>query len=229
MKTGSAAAEPLCIARIAILGGTFDPIHEGHLALASHFATLLALDELVFMPAGQPWQKSGVSPAADRLAMTRIAAALLNLPSTRVSVSTDEIERKGASYTIATLETWRQRLGPDASLSLLIGADQLITLDSWHRWRELFDFAHICVAARPGFDARQSSAAVQAEIRQRAADARTVQTTPHGGILLDTSMAVDTSATKIRHLAQHSEALTRNIREYVPEPVWAYICEHRLY
>lgn len=229
MNTGLSIGQPPRRARVAILGGTFDPIHKGHLALASHFARLLALDQLVFMPAGQPWQKTGVSPAVDRLAMTRIAATLLHLPNTRVSVSTEEIERTGASYTIPTLESWRQRLGSDASLSLLIGADQLITLNSWHRWHALFDFANLCVAARPGFDARRGSAEVQAQIRQRATDAKTLQNTAHGAILLDTSLAIAISATEIRRLAQHSKTPAPHIRESVPEPVWAYICEHRLY
>src|SRR5580698_119049 len=115
--------------RIGILGGTFDPIHEGHLAIARRFATVLALHELVLMPAGQPYQKAGVSSAEHRLAMTRLAAGHLSLPDTQVRVATDEIEQGGPTYTADTLAVWRAKLGPDVSLSYLIGGDQLVRLD----------------------------------------------------------------------------------------------------
>lgn len=154
--------------RIGILGGTFDPIHDGHLALARRFADALDLTELVLMPAGQPWQKADVSAAEDRLAMTRAAAASLTLRGVTVSVATDEIEHDGPTYTVETLRRWREREGADASISLLIGADQLVRLDTWRDWQRLFDYAHIAAATRPGFDVT----AVPAPSRQRSRSAR---------------------------------------------------------
>ncbi|WP_255214780.1 adenylyltransferase/cytidyltransferase family protein, partial [Burkholderia pseudomallei] len=97
------AGLPALPRRIGILGGTFDPIHDGHLALARRFAHVLRLTELVLMPAGQPYQKQDVSAAEHRLAMTRAAAASLVLPGVAVSVATDEIEHAGPTYTVETL------------------------------------------------------------------------------------------------------------------------------
>lgn len=215
--------------RIAILGGTFDPIHDGHLALATHFSALLALDELVLMPAGQPWHKTGVSAAAQRLAMTRIAAAHLRLPGTQVSVGTDEVERDGDTYTVDTLAAWRARVGPDASLSLLIGADQLLALDHWHDWLDLFGLAHVCVAARPGFDLASPPPAVRAQIARRELPLAQIRQRPSGGILLDRSLDLDISATHIRQCAQQRLAADAKACEHVPDAVWRYIRQHRLY
>jgi nicotinate-nucleotide adenylyltransferase len=215
--------------RIAILGGTFDPIHEGHLALATRFSSLLALDELVLMPAGQPWQKTGVSDAEQRLEMTRIAAAHLVLPGTRVIVGTDEIERHGDTYTVDTLAAWRARIGPEASLSLLIGADQVVSLDRWHDWLDLFELAHICVAARPGFDIADASPAVVEQIEQRRMPVLEIQSSAHGGMLIDRALDLDISATHIRQCAQQRLAADAKACEHVPDAVWHYIREHRLY
>jgi nicotinate-nucleotide adenylyltransferase len=219
--------------RVGLLGGTFDPIHDGHLALARRFADLLALTDLVLMPAGQPYQKSGVSAAEHRLAMTRAAAATLALPGVAISVATDEIDHAGPTYTVETLERWRARLGPDASLTLLIGADQLVRLDTWRDWSRLFEFAHIGVASRPGFDLGTASPAVAHEIAQRAAGPDALQARAAGCLLIDTALAFDVAATDIR--AHLRECITRRDRtpgasaEHVPAAVWAYILQHRLY
>lgn len=212
-----------------MLGGTFDPIHEGHLALARRFASLLALEELVLMPAGQPWHKTGVSAAAHRLAMTRIAASHLDLGPTRITVGTDEIERHGDTYTVDTLSAWRQRVGQDASLSLIIGADQLVVLDRWHDWRDLFELAHICVAARPGFELNDAPPVVREQIDARQMSSDSIRSTPHGGILIDRAVDLDISATHIRQSAQQRLADDAKACEHVPDAVWHYIRQHRLY
>src|SRR5260363_172303 len=183
--------------RVGILGGTFDPIHNGHLALARHFTQRLQLTRLVLMPAGQPWQKRGATAAHHRLAMTRLAARQLEFPSTRVTVARDEIDRDGPSYTLRTLAVWRACLGAQASLSLLIGADQLLQLDGWRDWQHLFDYAHICVATRPGFDPAQAPPAVAAEMARRAASAQTIRAQPHGLFLLDTTLALEICSSRI--------------------------------
>ncbi|MEX3669304.1 nicotinate-nucleotide adenylyltransferase [Paraburkholderia phenoliruptrix] len=224
--------------RIGLLGGTFDPIHDGHLALARRFAHVLQLTELVLLPAGQPWQKADVSPAVHRLAMTRAAASELKLPGVTVRVATDEIEHEGPTYTVDTLQRWREREGSDASIALLIGADQLVHLDTWRDWRRLFDFAHICAATRPGFDLASIAPAVAREIEARRASAEVLQATPCGHLLIDTTLAFNVSATDIRaHLREqvsqrlahaggepHGEAAS-----HVPTAVWDYILQHHLY
>ncbi|ATF34427.1 MULTISPECIES: nicotinate-nucleotide adenylyltransferase [Burkholderia] len=227
------AGPPALARRIGILGGTFDPIHDGHLALARRFADVLRLTELVLMPAGQPYQKQDVSAAEHRLAMTRAAAGALALPGVTVSVATDEIEHAGPTYTVETLARWRERIGADASLSLLIGADQLVRLDTWRDWQHLFDYAHVCAATRPGFDFAAASPAVAAEIASRQASADVLQATPAGRLLIDTTLALDVAATDIRaHLraciARRAQAPDASA-EHVPAAVWAYILQHRLY
>lgn len=216
-------------ARVAILGGTFDPIHEGHLAMARHFAARLDLDELVLMPAGQPWQKQGVSPAAQRLAMTELAAQALQLGATRVQVSREEIERSGATYTVETLGHWRARLGPDASLALIVGADQLLALDTWRDWQRLFVLAHLCVAARPGFDTTRLPPALAEAVRTRACDEHVIASRPAGGILLDHELAFDVSATDIRHRLQAAARADEASCAGVPPAVCRYIRQHHLY
>ncbi|MEI6001626.1 nicotinate-nucleotide adenylyltransferase [Paraburkholderia bengalensis] len=223
--------------RIGILGGTFDPIHDGHLALARRFAHALNLTELVLMPAGQPWQKADVSAAEHRLAMTRAAAASLKLPGTTVQVATDEIEHDGPTYTVETLRRWREREGAEVSISLLVGADQLVRLDTWHDWQHLFDYAHIAAATRPGFDVKAVPPAVAAAMAQRAAGADVLQATPAGHLLVDTSLAFDVSATDIRahlraSLDNHADTAAgtgESAQNHVPAAVWDYIVQHHLY
>lgn len=216
--------------RIGILGGTFDPIHDGHLALARRFAALLGLHELVLMPAGQPYQKAGVSSAAHRLAMTRLAAEQLDLPGTVVSVATDEIERERATYTVDTLALWRERLGPSASLSYLIGGDQLVRLDTWHQWGRLFDYAHICAESRPGFEVGDIGSDVLREaIRTRLASADVLAQSARGHILIDEALSLDISATDIREHLRSRLAAQDPSSERVPTNVWHYIRQHHLY
>ncbi|WP_090545623.1 nicotinate-nucleotide adenylyltransferase [Paraburkholderia caballeronis] len=222
--------------RVGLLGGTFDPIHNGHLALARRFAQLLDLTDLVLLPAGQPWQKPEVSAAEHRLAMTRAAAASLSLPGVAVSVDTDEIDHDGPTYTVETLRRWRARNGHDASLTLLMGADQLVHLDTWHEWRELFTYAHIGAASRPGFDLASVPADVAAEIAPRRADAAALRSSAHGHLLLDDALALDVSATDIRRqiracVAQHrsGDAHGTDAADHVPAAVWDYILQHHLY
>src|SRR3954465_173403 len=130
------------------MGGTFDPVHHGHLVAASEVAGLFGLDEVVFVPTGEPWQKSerAVSPAEDRYLMTVIATA----SNPRFSVSRVDIDRGGATYTIDTLtDLHRQR--PDADLFFITGADALAQIVSWRDNQQLFELAHFIGVTRPGF------------------------------------------------------------------------------
>ncbi|HKN97440.1 MAG TPA: nicotinate-nucleotide adenylyltransferase [Pseudonocardiaceae bacterium] len=134
--------------RIGVMGGTFDPVHHGHLVAASEVASRFALDEVVFVPTGQPWQKSEreVSPAEDRYLMTVIATA----SNPRFTVSRVDIERKGPTYTIDTL-TEIHDVYPDAELFFITGADALEQILSWHEVERLFEYAHFIGVTRPGY------------------------------------------------------------------------------
>jgi nicotinate-nucleotide adenylyltransferase len=217
-----------CAKRVGLLGGTFDPIHNGHLALARRFVEVLGLTELVLLPAGQPWQKEGVSAPEHRLAMTRAAAQSLVLDGVTITVATDEIDRHGDTYTVDTLAHWREREGRDASITLLMGADQLVKLNSWHRWKELFDYAHVCVETRAGFDVATLNAEVTAELKARGAAPEVLQASTHGHMHIDEMLLLDVSATAIREEARTMTDI-HYARSQVPEAVWDYIVQHHLY
>ncbi|MCH8613312.1 nicotinate-nucleotide adenylyltransferase [Arsenicicoccus dermatophilus] len=130
------------------MGGTFDPIHHGHLVAASEVQSLFDLDEVVFVPTGRPWQKDAeeVSPAEHRYLMTVIATA----SNPRFSVSRVDVDREGPTYTIDTLRDLR-RLNPDAELFFITGADALSKILSWKDVDELWGLAHFIGVTRPGY------------------------------------------------------------------------------
>jgi nicotinate-nucleotide adenylyltransferase len=132
------------------MGGTFDPVHHGHLSAANEVATLFELDEVVFVPTGQPWQKEHreVSPAEDRYLMTVVATASNPL----FSVSRADIDRPGRTYTIDTLRDLRATYGGDAELFFITGSDALAQILGWHQADELFELAHFIGVSRPGYE-----------------------------------------------------------------------------
>jgi len=134
--------------RIGVMGGTFDPIHHGHLVAASEVGHFYSLDEVIFVPTGQPWQKEGreVSAAEDRYLMTVIATA----SNPRFSVSRVDIDRPGPTYTIDTLRDLRRVRGRDARFFFITGADALEQLMTWQDVDELFELAHFVGCTRPG-------------------------------------------------------------------------------
>ena len=131
--------------RIGVMGGTFDPIHHGHLVAASEVAQSFDLDEVIFVPTGQPWHKDDVSPSEHRYLMTVIATA----SNPRFTVSRVDIDRAGPTYTIDTLrELKKQR--PAAELFFITGADAIAQILSWRDHDELWDIAHFVAVSRPG-------------------------------------------------------------------------------
>src|SRR2546430_12765020 len=126
--------------RIGVMGGTFDPIHHGHLVAASEVQASFGLDEVVFVPTGQPWQKAdyAVTPAEDRYLMTVIATAA----NPRFSVSRVDIDRSGPTYTIDTLRELRADRGEKTELFFITGADELEQISSWQNVEELVELAH---------------------------------------------------------------------------------------
>ena len=131
--------------RLGVMGGTFDPIHHGHLAAASEVQRSFDLDEVIFVPTGQPYQKSGVSQAEHRYLMTAIATA----SNPRFTVSRVDIDRPGPTYTIDTLRDLR-KLRPDADLFFISGADAVAQILDWKDQKELWTLAHFVAVSRPG-------------------------------------------------------------------------------
>ncbi|HEX5598303.1 MAG TPA: nicotinate-nucleotide adenylyltransferase [Micromonosporaceae bacterium] len=138
------------VRRVGIMGGTFDPIHHGHLVAASEVADRFGLDEVIFVPTGMPWQKdeTAVTSAEDRYLMTVIATA----SNPRFQVSRVDIDREGPTYTVDTLRDLRAECGPKTQLFFITGADALEKILSWKDTDEMFDLAHFIGVTRPGFE-----------------------------------------------------------------------------
>jgi nicotinate-nucleotide adenylyltransferase len=145
---GRVPSKAMSTNRVGVMGGTFDPVHHGHLVAASEVQARFELDEVIFVPTGEPWQKGArdVSPAEDRYLMTVIATA----SNPRFSVSRVDIDRKGPTYTVDTLQDLRLAR-PEADMFFITGADALAQILSWHDAEKLFGLAHFIGVTRPGY------------------------------------------------------------------------------
>lgn len=191
------------------MGGTFDPIHYGHLVAASEVADLFNLDEVVFVPSGQPWQKDRpVSAAEDRYLMTVIATA----SNPRFSVSRVDIDRAGPTYTRDTLRDLHA-VNPDARLYFITGADALASILSWRGWEEAFDLAHFVGVSRPGYELQGEH--ITGVLGEPAADGLTLVEIP----------ALAISSTDCRRRAEES----RPLWYLMPDGVVQYVSKRRLY
>lgn len=215
-----ALAKPL-----GIFGGTFDPIHFGHLRLAEEAVDHLGLGRILWIPAGQPPHRAAPQVTArHRLDMVRLATA--DNPLFRVDAA--EVEAAQPSYTVLTLERLRAEYGEPCPLVLLVGADAFAGLPTWHRWRQLFAFAHIAVSHRPGFPVEAASlpAELAAEFaRRRCADVAALGQRAAGGIVTFAMTQLAISATHIRQLLGNR----RSPRYLLPQAVLDYIDLHHLY
>ena len=209
---------------LGVFGGTFDPIHYGHLRLAEELAEAVGLEQVLFIPAGQPPHRGAPRTAAvHRLEMARRAIA----GNPRFVLDAREVERAAPSYTVDTLSALRAELGESRPLWLLLGADAFLGLPTWHEWRRLFDLAHLAVADRPGARLMQSDALsepLRGEVRGRQVADGTAAG-PSGSVLLRTMTPLDISATAIRD----SLARQRSVRYLLPDAVLDYIQEQKLY
>ena len=209
---------------IGVFGGTFDPVHFGHLRLAEEMAAAIGLSRVLFIPAGAPPHR-GVprTAAAQRLEMVRRAIA----GNPCFEVDAREIQRPAPSYTVDTLTALRAELGNEQPLWLLLGADAFLGLPGWHEWRRLFDLANIAVAARSGAQLLQPDTLpddLKHELSQRRQAAASA-VCPAGAVLLRQMTPLGISATDIRDtLARHGSA-----RYLLPDTVLDYIHEHQLY
>ena len=197
--------------RIGILGGTFDPIHYGHLAIADAARDALGLERVILIPAGRPWLKAArrVGDSAHRLAMARLGVAGRD----GFEVSAMEVERPGPTYTVDTLSQLRQELGDEAMLHLILGMDSIRELGRWREPERLFDLCRIVAVSRP--DIQDVS---PAELARRFPSSVGKLTIARGPML-------NVSATEIRRRAAEGAS----IAEFVPPPVERYILEKGLY
>jgi len=208
---------------IGVLGGTFDPVHFGHLRSALELLESLALAEVRLIPCGHPpHRQPPVAPAAARLAMLELAAA----GQVGLRVDARELERPGPSYMVDTLAALRAEVGA-TPLCLILGADAFLGLPGWHRWQELTELAHLVVMHRPGWELDHALAAPLAQLLalRRVHEAAALAAQPAGSILLAPVTPLDISATAIR--AQI--AAGRSPRYLLPDAVWDYIRSRGLY
>ena len=192
--------------RVGVMGGTFDPIHHGHLVAASEVQAWFDLDEVVFVPTGEPWQKAerDVSPAEHRYLMTVVATAA----NPRFEVSRADIDRDGPTYTIDTLRELSSAM-PDADLYFITGADAMAAILSWRDHAELFDLAHFVGCTRPGHEM----------------DPSTLEGLPGDRITLVEIPALAISSTDCRQRVERGEP----VWYLVPDGVVQYIAKHGLY
>lgn len=210
---------------LGILGGTFDPVHHGHLRLAEEARERLDLAGVVLIPAGlPPHRQPPQATPAHRLAMVEQAVAMN--PGLRVDPA--EIQAAGPSYTVPTLERLRASHGPERSLVLLLGADAFLGLTTWHRWQDLFALAHIAIATRPShvLEAEHMTPLLAAEFAARQSrSAAALAAAPAGLIVPFGITPLDISATAIRGALSTG----RSARYLLPDNVLDYISQNRLY
>lgn len=192
-------------AKVGIMGGTFDPIHLGHLVTAEQARDMLGLDEVVFVPAGDPWQKgTTTTPSEHRYLMTVLATAA----NPAFSVSRLEVDRSGPTYTVDTLRSLAEQLGTDADLHFITGADAILNILTWKDAGECLELAHFVAATRPGHDLHGlESAGLVARV--------TVLDVP--------ALAISSSDVRARFSAGQS------VRYLIPREVEEHVRKHGLY
>lgn len=207
--------------RIGILGGTFDPVHIGHLRGALEVVEYLGFDELRLIPSARPPHRGTPQVSAEqRLAMAELAVA----GEPRLRVDDRELRRESPSYTVDTLESLRSELAADDQLFLLLGWDAFCGLPSWHRWEELLRHCHMLVLQRPDADS-EAPEALRDLLAARSVNDPQAMTGPAGQISFIWQTPLAVSATQIRQRLAEG----RSVRYLVPDSVLAYIHAHGLY
>lgn len=210
---------------LGLFGGTFDPVHFGHLRLAEESIAHLGLGGVRWIPAGQPPHRGTPQVTAQqRLEMVHLAMA----NNLRFSLDPSEVEAEAPSYTVHTLERLRRELGGEQSLVLLVGADAFAGLATWHRWRDIFALAHVAVSHRPGFPVEISSLPHELATEfndRRLANVDGLKASPAGGIVTFAMTQLAISATQIRKLLANE----LSARYLLPDSVLDYIQTHSLY
>jgi nicotinate-nucleotide adenylyltransferase len=211
---------------IGLFGGTFDPIHFGHLRLATELSEAFRLDQVLFIPNGLPYHRGRTAHASDEQRLTMLKLAVGR--DARFGVDERELRREGPTYSYDTLVEIRRERGPDTPLVFLLGSDAFARIDTWHRWQELFDLAHFGVAIRgddqnwfakgPGAFPREAWPRITLNLRE-------LTGSPAGRVMTFSMTPLSISSTTIRALAAEGASL----RYLTPDPVVEYIRSHRLY
>ena len=213
------------MAAIGLYGGTFDPIHFGHLRLATELGEAFQLEKVIFLPAGLPYHRGREAHATSDQRLTMVKLAIGR--DARLDVDDRELRREGETYTCDTLAQIRAERGPGASLVFLTGSDAFSKVDTWQRWQELFDLAHFVVAIRandenwqakgPGIFPREVWPRITLDPKELSA--------PSGKVMTYFMTPISISSTAIRNLVSEGQS----IRYLTPDPVVEYSRSHRLY
>lgn len=224
MATGK--SEPEGPRRLGLFGGTFNPIHYGHLRSAEEVCEALALTRLWFIPASHPPHKNdqGITPFEVRLEMSRLAVG----DHPVMSVSDLEGRRPGRSYSIETLRQIRREVGPTWELYFILGLDAILEIATWKDYQDLFTLSHFVVLDRPGYDSQRLEevlfGAVHPLFRPLKVERGYQHPSGHKVVLQETTL-MDISGTGIREMVRYG----RSIRYLLPEAVREYIITHKLY
>ncbi len=212
---------------LGIFGGTFNPIHFGHLRMAQELAEALGLDQVRFIPAAMPPHKPSPAVSAEHRAVM-VHLAIANNPL--FTLDERELNRAGASYTVDTLQSLRNEVGAEASITLFMGSDAFTKLDTWHRWQEIIELCHIGLVKRPALQSRpevnELAKVLETFLHHHYTEnADDLQSAPAGFITMRDVTVLDISSTVIRQLLHHQAS----VRYLTPEPVLNYIQAHQLY
>jgi nicotinate-nucleotide adenylyltransferase len=224
MATGK--SEPKAVKRLGLFGGTFNPIHYGHLRSAEEVCQAQRLTRLWFIPAGTPPHKAarGVTPFEVRLEMTRLAVGDHPL----MEVSDLEGRRPGRSYSIETLRQIREEMGPAWELYFILGLDQILEIATWKDYQELFNLSHFVVLDRPGYDRHLLAEVLLTQVHSQFHPLREGRGFQHPSgykVIFQETTLLDISGTAIRNLVRQGGSA----RYLLPEPIRRYIIKHKLY
>lgn len=210
---------------IGILGGTFNPIHFGHLRMAQELADAMNLDTVRFIPAANPPHKDTPTISAEqRAAMVKLAIA----DNDRFVFDDRELHRAGASYTVDTLLSLREELGDKTSITLFMGSDAFTKFDTWHRWQEIITLCHIALVQRPPLLGQEHKLSKTLETflhNHYSENSDDLHHQASGVVTMRQITALDISSTAIRHGLQHGDS----VRYLIPDNVIEYIQQHKLY
>jgi len=212
---------------VGIYGGTFDPIHFGHLRVAEELLNDIAFSRFFFVPAGMPRLRD--IPFASKTQRARmVELAIQDNPG--FLLDNREIKREGVSKTVETLREYRSEYGGDVALCLIIGADTFLKIHQWYDWHEVFELCHVIIVNRPGSLLIKHKQDLPEEIQQACASRWTTYSVsltnqPYGLIYAAATTLLDISATQIRAMV----AVKKSIRYLLPDVVSDYIKTHQLY
>lgn len=212
---------------IGLVGGTFDPVHHGHIALAQSAWEALPLARIAFVPAGNPWQKTDISSAEHRLAMLELA--LKDLPSDQFGVDPQELLRTGPSYSIDTLEHYRKKMGPSMPLVLILGMDQWCNLTTWHRWGDILKLSHIAVVNREM--GNKTPQTLESLLKCHRVQPNELTLSSCGHITFFTMPTHRAGSTEIRNTLSRypTQKALRKVGGFLSTEVLTYIRDHKLY